>query len=104
MDQNNGGQCAVGRIINVRLAEHGWRQADLARVLRVSVSYISAIITGRKRVGARTAMALGAALDLDPVSLMAQQAVECLHEHPSNEGKLKAVRVRAAALHGRREA
>ena len=88
--------CAIGRMIDVRLAQLQWQQADLALVLSCSVAYISAVVTGRKRLAADGAWAFAAALDLNAYEILREQSAELLGDCPDE--KYFAITIRAAAL------
>lgn len=97
MNRRKAKHCAVGMMIDERLATLNWQQQDLAFVLRCSVAYVSAIITGRKRLAADGATAFAAALNLSAYDILCAQSVELLANLPRSTAKDHAIQRRAAA-------
>ena len=57
---------APGELLREELAERGWTQADLARIIARPVQVVNLIVTGKKAITARTARELAAALGTSP--------------------------------------
>lgn len=59
-----------GKVIRQRLQDKGWTQEDLAAITSRSRTSIGSILAGKSALTAETALALGAALGLDPGELL----------------------------------
>ena len=55
-----------GEFLREEMAERGWTQTDLSRILRRPVQAVNLIVSGKKSITARTARELAAALGTSP--------------------------------------
>ncbi len=69
-----------GNLLNHLLTEHGWPQRVLAKVMGVSDSYVSKIVTGTKPVSAAVALQLEDALGVSADDFLALQRAADLRE------------------------
>lgn len=60
------GHRTPGQLIEALLSERGWNQEVLALVLGTTIATISHLVTGRRRMDAGTALALGDVFGVDP--------------------------------------
>ena len=55
-----------GEILREEIESRGWTQSDLAEIMGRPLAAVNEIINGKRKITARTAAQLGAALDIDP--------------------------------------
>ncbi len=84
-----------GDFLRDELAERGWTQADLARVIGRPLQTVNQIINGSKRITVETAKELGLALGTGPEVWLNLETAYRLHTTPEPD---KAIGKRAMAL------
>jgi addiction module HigA family antidote len=84
-----------GEYLRDELAERGWTQRDLAKVIGRPLQAVNEIIKGKKRVTADTAKAIAKAFGTSPELWLNLQSYYDLHTAPDADPKIE---TRAAAL------